>query len=65
MLAVFDIEYIFNTYVESEKRDTGINSMIETCQELGATLEDTAKRVAKKFNLSQSEAETMVKEHWK
>jgi hypothetical protein len=53
MLAVFDIEYIFNTYVESVKREAEekiyMCVMIETCQELGATLEDTIKRVAKKI----------------
>jgi hypothetical protein len=72
MMTLFDTEYIFNTYVESEKREAvektatkGINAMIETCQEFGATLDETVKRVAKKFDLSQSEAEARVKEHWK
>jgi hypothetical protein len=81
MMTLFDKEYVFKTYVESEKRESeargeargkiigklmgSIETMVETCQEFGVSFSDTVKRIVNKFGISQEEAEKRVRELWK
>ena len=45
--------------------EQGIRSLIETCQELGLTHEETMDRTAKKFSLSRAEAAEHMQKYWK
>ena len=48
-----------------EEMTHGMRVLTETCQELGVSLSDTAKRVAEKFDVSPAKAETEVQKYWK
>ena len=48
-----------------EEMPHGMRVLTETCQELGVSLSDTAKRVAEKFDVSPAKAETEVQKYWK
>lgn len=56
---------------EEEKRRTeaakenGIQALIETCQELGASKEDTMQKLQDKFALNASEASEKMNLYWK
>ena len=48
-----------------EEMTHGMRVLTETCQELGVSLSDTAKRVAEKFDVSPAKAETEVQKYWR
>ena len=48
-----------------EEMTHGMRVLTETCQELGVSLSDTAKRVAEKFDVSPAKAEKEVYKYWK
>jgi hypothetical protein len=80
MMSLFDMEYIFNSYVDSrecqaeargeEKGEARgiakgkIETTIRMCKEFGVSLIDTVKRVIRDFDLSEDEAESRVREYW-
>jgi predicted transposase YdaD len=74
-MSVFDIEYSFKTYIESEKREAreigrqegrlaGIKVAIEICKNSGASVSETVNKIASYFGLSKADAEIKVKEYW-
>jgi hypothetical protein len=76
MTSIFDIENIFNTYVESEKREAKaqgitqgieqgeIKATIKMCKEFGVSVVDTRKRLMSDFGLTEKDAESKVLEYW-
>ncbi len=68
MMTLFDTEYTFKTYVDSEKREAeekgGIKATIKVCKDYGASVSETVKRIVNDFGLSVADAETKVKECW-
>ena len=80
MMTLFDKEYVLNTYLKDmakENREEGreegmqiglkegsILSAIETYRECGVSFADIIKKIATKFNLSESDAEAKVKACW-
>ena len=49
----------------AQEKVWGIRNMIEVCQELGGTYDNTQFQVEMKYNLSQEEAERYMKQYWK
>lgn len=64
MMSLFDREKIMEAYVEEERQSAAIKSAVEMCQELGESLANTVKRIAAKFQMTESESETLVREYW-
>uniref|UniRef100_UPI004056050A 3-isopropylmalate dehydrogenase n=1 Tax=Acetatifactor sp. TaxID=1872090 RepID=UPI004056050A len=51
--------------VTSQVRQEGIKSLIEVCQELGVSKEDTFLRVKRKCSLTENESEEAIVKYWK
>ena len=49
----------------AEERQTSIRNLIETSQELGSSREDTVKRVAQKYSVSEDDVREYVTKCWK
>jgi hypothetical protein len=71
MMTLFDTEYTFKTYVDSEKREAeekgrlaGMKATIKVCKDYGVSVSETVKRIVNDFGLSEADAETKVKECW-
>jgi hypothetical protein len=72
MMSLFDTEHIFNTYVESEKREAKaqgevkgeIKATIKMCKEFGISVVDTIKRLMSNFGLTENDAKSRVMEYW-
>ena len=74
MMILFDKEYVLNTYLKDMAKENrgmqiglkegGILSAIETYREGGVSFADIIKKIATKFNLSESDAEAKVKACW-
>ncbi len=80
MMTLFDTEYIFKTYVDSEKREAeqngerkgirkgeqsgGIRATVRLCKEFGVSVSEIVNKIVTEFGLSEKEAESKVKEYW-
>lgn len=55
-----------NGYVKGEADgiEQGIKALVETCQELGITIEAAAKKVQEKFSVSEENARRAVRKYW-
>ena len=42
-----------------------VEALIETCQDLSVSREETAERICKKFSISEEEAEKNLEKYWK
>ena len=69
MMTLFDEEQVMRAYVESEKREAAekaaVISAIEMCQEIGLSVSDTIKKIARKYELEESDAKTWVNRYWR
>ncbi len=52
-------------YVRDEGRMEGIQALVETCQELGLSKEETSTRLGKKIPLSETEISQYTELYWK
>lgn len=50
--------------IEETKKEVGIQTLIESYQELNVSKEDTLKRIIQKFSLEQPEAEKYIAMYW-
>lgn len=68
MLTLFSEDEIMEMYTRSERREAALDSAIKTTIEegryYGATKQDTAVRIREKFNISQDDADAMIKKYW-
>lgn len=64
MITLFDQDYVLKAYIKDEKRESEIKGLIEAYQELGASCEEAASRIEKKYNLDKEEAEEYLEEYW-
>lgn len=67
MLTLFSQEEIWDMHVESQKKEAAkeasIRTMIEDGKYYGASRQEIAERLKEKFNISQSDADRMIKEY--
>ena len=49
----------------AQEKVCGIRNMIEVCQELGGTYDNTQFQVEMRYHLSQEEAGTYMEQYWK
>ena len=49
----------------AQEKVWGIRNMIEVCQELGGTYDNTQFQVEMRYHLSQEEAGKYMKQYWK
>jgi predicted transposase YdaD len=49
---------------EEERRES-IKALIEICQELSASKENTIMKLMEKYHLKKEEAKQLVEQHWK
>ena len=49
----------------AQEKVWGIRNMIEVCQELGGTYDNTQFQVEMRYHLSQEKAEKYMKQYWK
>lgn len=49
---------------QTEEREQGIRKMIELCQELAMTQEDTASKVAGKYQLEPKDISVYMEQYW-
>ncbi len=49
---------------QTEEREQGIRKMIELCQELAMTREDTASKVAGKYQLEPKDISVYMEQYW-
>ena len=45
-------------------RTEGVAALIETCQELGGTRQETRDRVIRKYHLGEDDAEGYLQQYW-
>ncbi len=57
---LFDQDYATEGYA----RERSIETCISTCKEFGASIDDTIKKVAKRFELMYDDAADYVKYYW-
>ncbi|MBO5068921.1 MAG: hypothetical protein J6C37_00950 [Roseburia sp.] len=50
--------------IEERGLKRGIKALVETCKELGISIEETQARVEKKFELSEKAAKEFVAKFW-
>ena len=50
--------------MEDYAKESNIQNVIETCKELGQTIESTIKWIMKKFDLSYDDAAQKVSQYW-
>ena len=48
-----------------EEREIGIEALVETCMEFGASREDTEERIKTKFKLTSGRAQEYMQKYWK
>lgn len=65
MMTLFDEEQVMRAYVESEKKEAALISAIEIYREIGLPISETIKKIAIKYKLEESDAETGVNRYWK
>ena len=65
MMTLFDEEQVMRAYVESEKEEAAMISAIEMCQEIGLPVSETIKKIARKYELEENDAEACVRKYWK
>ena len=69
MMTLFDEEQVMRAYVESEKKEAAeeaaVISAIEMCQEIGLPVSETIKKIARKYELEENDAEACVRKYWK
>lgn len=51
--------------IREEGREEGIGAFVELCQEFGKTFEETAKKLAEKFNLNEESIRENMEKFWK
>lgn len=49
---------------QKKERQNSIKNLIEACQELNASMDDTIQRISQKYSLSESEAYDYVTQYW-
>ncbi len=61
-------EFNYDKIMEELCRETiaeaALCSAVEMCQECGITMTDAVKKIIRKFNLSEDDATSKVKEFW-
>lgn len=50
---------------KEEGREEGIRALIETCQDIGVSFEETAYRVKSKIVISEEKVQEYMKKYWK
>lgn len=69
MVTLFNEDEIMDMYVKSERKEAAaeaaVRSMVETCQDLGETINNTIIRIQTKFNLTRLDAQKMTEMYWK
>ena len=48
-----------------EERQNSIKNLIETCQDLNASEDDTVQRIMQKYTLSKNDAKKYITQYWK
>ncbi|KAI4451518.1 hypothetical protein C823_006078 [Eubacterium plexicaudatum ASF492] len=61
MITLFSQEEIWDMHVRSREKEAAVRTMIEDGRYFGASREATVERLREKFNLSQDDADNMVK----
>ena len=64
MITLFSQEEIWDMHMRSREKEVAVRTMIEDGKYFGASREATAERLREKFNLSQDDADNMVKKYW-
>ena len=50
---------------KNEERARGLQALVESCQEFGATIEAVIAKVVSKYQLSEENASACVRNYWK
>lgn len=64
MLTLFCEEEIWDMHVRSREKEVAIKTVIEEGRHYGASKEYTTERIREKFNISQNNADIMMKRYW-
>ncbi|MBR0149635.1 MAG: hypothetical protein IJM23_10680 [Lachnospiraceae bacterium] len=64
MIALYDEQEVMDRYVANEKKESEIKATVDECQFFGASISDAIQRVASKFNIPSSIAESKVNQYW-
>lgn len=64
MLTLFSQEEVWDMRVRSETKTAVIKTMIEDSKYFGASKQDTVLRLRERFNMTQDQADEMIKEYW-
>lgn len=57
-------EEVWDMCVRSETKTDVIKTMIEDSKYFGASKQDTVLRLREKFNMTQNQADEVIKEYW-
>lgn len=61
----WELEQIYKETGRQEGIKEGIKALVETCEEIGISQEETLQKIQQKFSLSQDAAQEYIKEYWK
>lgn len=50
---------------QQEERQNSIKNLIEVCQDLNASEDDTIQRIMQKYSLSKNDAKKYITQYWK
>ena len=64
MITLFSQEEIWDMHMRSREKEVAVRTMIEDGRYFGASREATAERLREKFDLSQDDADNMIKKYW-
>ena len=61
-ITVFTQDFAVEAYARNERRTGEIKTLVEMCQEFGATTDETIQKLMTKFGLSRDDAEGYERE---
>ena len=61
----WELEQIYKETGRQEGIKEGIKALVETCEEIGISQEETLQKIQQKFFLPQDIAQEYIKEYWK
>ena len=62
---LFDQAYASEVYTREQVKIGKIETTVEMCQDFGASIDDTIRRIAEKFGFSKDVASRFVHEFWR
>ncbi|MBR0091621.1 MAG: hypothetical protein IJP92_07970 [Lachnospiraceae bacterium] len=65
MMVLYDEEQVVESFGRRKKREGKIEGAVEAFQSVGMTMKDTIEKIAEKFELSDEDARSEVRQYWK